>query len=203
MFCPASPGGRLAERWRRVLEEVRRSSGGLVRATVVEQPGVPLSALLVDSSPGEQDLCEKPDCNPCITGTTKRLSCHRPSLGGMVYSCLCLTCKDRGEAEDRELVSMYHGRCNRVFYTRQGEHNKGLEKKKEENAMAKHKENFHPQEECKVSFKAEKFFKDVMSQQIFEGVSINNTPSTPGYLMNSRAEFEQGAVARVVVARGL
>ena len=69
--------------------------------------------------------------------------------------------------------------------------------------MAKHEEIFHPTEECRVSFKAERFFKDTMSQQIFEGVSINNTPSTPGYLMNSRAEFEQGAVARVVVARGL
>ena len=35
------------------------SSGGLVKATVVEQPGVQLSALLVDNLPGEQDLCNK------------------------------------------------------------------------------------------------------------------------------------------------
>ena len=59
LFCPASPGGRLAECWRKVAEEVRVSSGGLVRATVVEQPGVRLSALLVDNLPGEQDLCNK------------------------------------------------------------------------------------------------------------------------------------------------
>ena len=31
----------------------------------------------------------------------------------------------------------------------------------------------------------------------------NHSPLTPGYLMNSRAEFEQGSVARVVVAHGL
>ena len=64
LFCPASPGGRLAECWRKVAEEVRVSSGGLVRATVVEQPGVRLSALLVDNMPGEQDLCNKLECNP-------------------------------------------------------------------------------------------------------------------------------------------
>ena len=52
-------------------------------------------------------------------------------------------------------------------------------------------------------FEAEKFFKDAVSHQIYEGVCINNSPSTPGYLMNSRAEFEQGSVARVVVTHGM
>ena len=80
LFCPASPGGRLAERWRKVADQVRESSSGLVRATVVEQPGVKLSALLVDNLPGEQDCCSKPDCNPCRSGATKRLSCHRKTL---------------------------------------------------------------------------------------------------------------------------
>ena len=42
-----------------------------------------------------------------------------------------------------------------------------------------------------------------MSHQIYEGVCINNSPSTPGYLMNSRAEYEQGAVARLNVQHGL
>ena len=58
-------------------------------------------------------------------------------------------------------------------------------------------------EECRFSFETEKFFNDAMSHQIFEGVCINNSPSTPGYLMNSRAEYEQGAVARLNVAHGL
>ena len=62
---------------------------------------------------------------------------------------------------------------------------------------------FHPNQMPKFVFEAEKFFKDVASHQIYEGVCINNSQSTPGYLMNSRAEFEQGSVARVVVAHGL
>ena len=54
-----------------------------------------------------------------------------------------------------------------------------------------------------MQFRAESFFSDPMSRQIYEGVSINNSPSTPGHLMNSRAEYQQGEVARVVVVRGL
>jgi hypothetical protein len=203
LFCPASPGGRLAERWRQVAEEVRTSSGGLVRATVVEQTGVPLSALLVDPLPGGQDLCEKPDCNPCRTGTTRRLSCHRSSLGGCVYNCLCITCKAKGEEDGRERMSYYHGRTSRCLYTRQREHFEGLAKRKEENALWKHKELHHPDEDCQFSFEAERFFRDTPSHQIFEGVCINRSPSTPGLLMNSRAEYEQHGVARLVVAQGL
>ena len=75
--------------------------------------------------------------------------------------------------------------------------------KKEDNALWKHKELHHPDEECKFVFEAEQFFHEASSHQIYEGVCINNTPSSTGYLMNSRAEFDQGAVARVVVARVL
>ena len=52
-------------------------------------------------------------------------------------------------------------------------------------------------------FQAEKFFSDATSAQIFEGVSINHTPSDEGFLMNSKSEYQQGEVARVVVVRGL
>jgi hypothetical protein len=200
LFCPASPGSRLAERWRRVAEEVRVSSGGLVRATVVEQAGVPLSALLVDPLPGGQDLCEEADCNPCRTGTTRRLSCHRSNLGGCVYNCLCMTCK---EEDGRERVSHYHGRTSRCLYTRQLEHFEGLAKKKEDNPLYKHKELHHQGEDCQFTFSVDKSFRDTLSHQIYEGVCINRSPSTPGYLMNSRAEYEQHGVARLVVAQGL
>ena len=44
---------------------------------------------------------------------------------------------------------------------------------------------------------------DATSAQIYEGVSINHTPSAEGYLMNSKAEYQQGEVARVFVVRGL
>ena len=69
--------------------------------------------------------------------------------------------------------------------------------------MWKHEELHHTNEECSFQFEAEKFFNDAMSYQLYEGVCINKSPSTAGYLMNSRSEYEQGGVARVVVAHGL
>ena len=72
-----------------------------------------------------------------------------------------------------------------------------------DNPLHKHQTNHHQGEEPNMQFRAEKFFADPTSRQIYEGVSINNSPSTPDYLMNSRAEYKQGEVARVVVVRGL
>ena len=145
----------------------------------------------------------KADCNPCRSGNSRKQSCHRTSLGGMVYKAQCLTCKEKGVTDGWEIISLYHGRSQRCLYTRQGEHFAGLTGEKEENALWKHKELFHPGEECKFAFEVEKLFKDAISHQIYEGICINHSPSTPGYLMNSKAEYEQGQVARLVVARGL
>ena len=199
LFCPASPGGRLAAKWREVVEEVRESSGGLVRGYVAEKSGTPLSALLFNNQPGEKDLCDKDDCNPCRKGTTKKLSCRKVSQGGMVYSCSCLSCKQAVEVK----VSKYHGRSARTLYTRQSEHISGCMAGKVDNALFKHTQNFHQGVMPEFEFQAERFFSDATSAQIFEGVSINNTPSDEGYLMNSKAEYQQGEVARVVVMRGL
>ena len=169
----------------------------------MEQSCLPISALLVDSTQGEQDFCGKVYCNPCQTGTTKRMSCHRSGVGGMVYSCTCLTCKERVDGKDESICSKYHGRSDRCLITRQSEHFAGYEGRKDEKALFKHQQLFHPGEECHFLFETEKFFNDPMSHQIYEGVCINNTPSTPGYLMNSRAKYEHGAVARLSVQQGL
>ena len=100
-------------------------------------------------------------------------------------------------------VSKYHGRSARTLYTHQSEHISGCMAGKVDNALFKHTQNFHQGTMPEFEFQAERFFSDATSAQIFEGVSINNTPSDEGYLMNSKAEYQQGEVARVVAMRGL
>ena len=117
----------------------------------------------------------------------------------MVYSCNCLGCKQ--EVLSKE--SWYHGRSARTLYTRQGEHMTGCEARKPDNALYKHAQLHHQGEIPEFQFQVEKFFPDATSAQIYEGVSINNSPSAEGYLMNSKAEYQQGEVARVVIVRGL
>ena len=133
-----------------------------------------------------------------MRGTTRQLSCRKVSRGGLAYSCQCITCKLEQQKE-----SWYHGRSARTLYTRQGEHNSGLAAGREDNALYKHAQLYHPGATPEFQFQAEKFFPDATSAQIYEGVSINNSPSNEGYLMNSKAEYQQGEVARVVVVRGL
>ena len=123
------------------------------------------------------------------------------SRGGQVYSCHCLTCEGRGGEERVE--SWYHGETSRTLYTRQKEHLKGYLFKKTDNALFKHKELHHPEANPEYEFRPEKHFTDPVSKQIFEGVSINTSASSPGYLMNSKSEYKQGEVARVVLIRGL
>jgi hypothetical protein len=123
--------------------------------------------------------------------------------GGQVYSCRCLTCEARGVAEETKVQSWYHGETSRTLYTRQKEHYTGLQNSKQENPLFKHQELHHPEATPEFEFRPEKFLSDTISKQIFEGVSINNSPSSPGLLMNSKAEFRQGEVARVVLVRGL
>ena len=61
LFCPSSPGGRLAEKWKQVVEGMRESSGGLVKGYVAEKTGVPISALLFNNQLGETDNFGKQD----------------------------------------------------------------------------------------------------------------------------------------------
>ena len=198
LFCPMSPGGRLAHKWRQVMEEMRTSSGNLVRGYVAEQSGIPLGSLLYSSQPGEVDSCGQDDCNPCRRGTTRKLSCRKVTRGGQVYSCTCLTCRDVGQSE-----AWYHGETSCTLYSRQREHLNGLARKKQTNALYKHEENHHPDNVPEFEFKTEKTFSDTASKQLYKGISINRSPSTHGYLMNSTAEYKQGEVARVEVVRGL
>ena len=100
LFCPMSPGGRLAARWQRVAEEVRASSGGLVQAYVAEQSGLPLSSLIYDNQPGEEDHCGSACCNSCTRGTTRKKNCRKVTRGGLVYSCKCLTCEEEGRRRE-------------------------------------------------------------------------------------------------------
>ena len=161
-----SPGGRLASKWKKVLAECRASSGGLVRGYVAEQSGISLGSLLYSSQPGEKDSCSQEDCNPCKTGTSKKLSCRKVT---------CLTCGEGGQC------SYYHGETSRTLYSRQKEHFTGFYKRKENNALYKHQELHHPDHPpAEFQFQSEKSFSDPASKQLFEGVSINRSDSSPG-----------------------
>ena len=133
---------------------------------------------------------------PCKSGQTKEKSCPRAAVGGVGYEQQCLLC-----LQDYK-IPLYHGETNKRLFKRSTHHVYGLRTKKADNPMYNHM-SIHPGQEPNFTTKATKFFSDPLTRQINEGVRINDTKSSPGMLMNPKAEFHQGAVARVTVERGL
>ena len=73
----------------------------------------------------------------------------------------------------------------------------------ENKPLLKHNSIHHPGKRVKFEIRKTGSFRDPLSRQVNEGVRINNSNSNPGFLMNSKAEFHQGQVPRVVVTSGL
>ena len=94
---------------------------------------------------------------------------------------------------------LYHGETSRTLFTRTKEHISAYTKNLKDYLKQKHQTIFHPN----FTMKALQFYKDPPFRQINKGIRINQSKSTPGYLMNSRSEFWQGEVARVNIVRGL
>ena len=109
------------------------------------------------------------------------------------------------ECEEEGKKSYYHGETSRTLYTRTKEHLRQTRDNDSEikQPLLKHNTIFHPGKQIKFSLRKTGTFKDPLSRQINEGVRIHNTPSDPGLLMNSRAEFYQSQVPRVIITTGL
>ena len=87
---------------------------------------------------------------------------------------------------------------------RSGQHKTCIERRDQKNAFSKHLAEYHPlRERDFTSFKFEvtKTFRQPMVRQIWEAVSIHNSEAS--VVLNSKAEWEQPVVDRVVVTREL
>ena len=88
------------------------------------------------------------------------------------------------------------------FYRTESGHSKAIEKKDLNNAFAKHLNIFHPEAEGdKEAFNMQvlQTFTKPLERKVSEAVLINNSKAS--IKMNSKAEFHQPAVARVITTR--
>ena len=123
------------------------------------------------------------------------INCRKVARGGRVYSSKGLTCEEEVGAGEEEVEAWYHGETSRTLYTRQREHLTG----KERATPYLNTSSFTilpPNLSLNSSQRSS-------SKSRWGWVSINLSSSTQGYLMNSKSEYKQGEVARVVVERGL
>ena len=198
LFLPVTPGSVLASRVRGVVEEESRRLGMTVR--VVERGGVSLKEHLVRTDMGEGGPCPQGDCVLCLTNPGERggLRHHR---SGALYSGSCLLCPaEHGD----QFTAVYTGETGDSGYTRTFQHGQCITRRDQANAFAHHLAEYHPQRQGDIQafkFRVERTFRKALMRQIWEAIEIHGSRAT--IILNSRSEWEQPAIDRIVVEREL
>ena len=187
-FVAATPNGVLAKTIQAIVSEETARIGLSVR--IVEQGGISIKQQLV-----RLDLtgCFYPDCYLCESGTTG--GSHTRS--GAHYSGICVPCDQAGKE------ARYDGETGRNAYWRATKfHKPQILSNTESNGFAKHLQLFHPEQVKDPSafkIKVESVHSKCLERQVKEGVFITNYNAD--YVINSKSEYHQPSVRRVVTTR--
>ena len=158
------------------------------RIPVVERAGLAMRSL-AKAEPLKTEGCKRDDCFPCTTGGG---NCERNGSG---YQISCGSCLRAGKKAE------YEGETGANGFTKGNEQLSGLRSKDPENALWKHCMLEHENEQVDFSMKVLGSFQSAMARQVNEGVRIQR--SRADYLLNSKSEFHQHPVVRVVPMRGI
>ena len=197
LFLPATPDGELAEMARRIVEEEGPRLCMSIR--VVEKGGVSLKRSLVRTDLAAGDPCKQGDCQACISnpGAGGGLLHQR---SGALYRGTCMLCAAAGRS------TVYHGESGYNGYTRLDDHGGDIKAGNLSNAFAKHLLEDHPEAtgaeiQTAIKFEVLKTFEKPLERQVAEAVAIQNCKAD--LVLNSKAEWEQPAVERLIVTREL
>ena len=208
IFCPYTPNGELAKRWREI--EARGAETRGWRFKVVEQAGRQVRSLLCRNPWAGQ--CEDPKCFIHTTGG--KGNCSRP---GCTYKVQCLACEQQGpdtvpadEEQDGSrpgqgvvgvpCLALYHGQSGYSGKTRGLDHEQDKRTKRQTNAMVRHSNLYHGGREVNFRMSVVSLHKDPVSRLCREGVDI--IAGNQDILLNSKEEFLQGAVPSTRTQRG-
>ena len=160
-----------------------------MRIVVQERAGNALKHL-AKPEPLKNKGCEREDCFPCkTTGPGK---CEKNGCG---YRIRCETCNREGR------LSLYDGETGSNCYTRGAQHQDGLRLKDENNPLWKHCLVEHNGQPAEFSMKQTNVFGSCLVRQVNEAVRIEM--SKADCVMNSKSEFHQAPLVRVVPVIGL
>ena len=178
--------GEMTKDMKAVCKDFEKVTGW--RIPVVERAGKAMRSM-AKAEPLKVKGCDRDDCFPCTTGGG---NCERNGSG---YKISCCRCLEAGRCTECE------GETGNNGYSRRKEQADGLRLKQEENALWKHCMVEHESQHVNFSMKVLESFQSSMARQVNEGVRIKR--SKADCLMNSKSEFHQHPVVRVVPMRGI
>ena len=159
-----------------------------VKVKIMERGGRKITTD-VKGEPINNGRCKREGCISCQSGKKciEKLS--------VTYEYDCNWCKEEG------VEAKYYGETSKGLRARAKQHAADLVNKNETNAMVKHCIIQHGGEAAEFSVTVKGVFQKPMQRQIHEAVMIER--SEAAILMNSRSEFRQAPIIRVVTTRGL
>ena len=143
----------------------------------------------IKSNPLRVGGCDRNVCMVCMT--RGRGDCSRSGAG---YRILCVEC------QKLKLVTTYEGETARNPYSRGLEHQKSLENQKDASPLWKHCTIQHDGRMVQFRMDALRPFRYPMSRQVNEGARVRVSKSD--ICMNSKSEFHQPGIVRIVAVRG-
>ena len=179
-------GGSLTKDAKEVCANFEKVTG--MRISVVERAGQAVKHL-AKPEPLRKTGCGRENCFPCKTGGG---NCEKSGVG---YRVKCETCGRAGKVVEYEGETAYNG------FTRGLEHEACQRQRDESNALWKHCELEHGGQRANFSMRVLGCFSGCLERQVNEAVRIGSSKADS--IMNSKAEFHQAPLVRVVPVVGL
>ena len=142
------------------------------------------------SEPFRRIGCRRESCLVCSSG--KPGQCERNGSG---YRIICTPCLDSGKK------AIYEGETGRNCYSRGLEHQDNLSKELDDSPLWKHCSLEHGGEKVQFTMKALRSYRSCLMRQVNEPVRILS--SKADMLLNSKNEFHQAPLTRLVAVSGL
>ena len=188
IIIPATPGGILAKKLREVADS--EATPGL-RLKIVERGGKRLGNILSKPNPTSSDHCIRKD-HP--KPKKKCVGCNQDNG---INNCQTSNCLYKYECQYDGCSGTYIGETSRNVYSRSLEHSNRYEKNGSDSFVLKHQNEFHNGEPANVRVQFVKSFKDAMSRQVSEALTIFKTQEEGKIVMNSKSEWRQASMVEM------
>jgi hypothetical protein len=163
---------------------------------LVQERGGVRSSLDVRSDPLGTRLCQRDNCPICRSEGSKG-GCQGGNVG---YQQQCKLCDDIKDDRGQGTLAMYYGETSKSGYERGLQHAEGLLKRREDNVLHKHMMIHHQGMEPEFVMSVTGRFKGCLVRQEDEGTRLSESKAT--IILNSKMQWHQPAISRVVIVRG-
>jgi hypothetical protein len=189
LIIDPTPDGLLKKELEKICREQGEEGGMWIK--VIERGGDKLKNICKSNPSGSKE-CGRASCGICRGDKPGRCSTK-----GAGYRCCCLECKKEG------IKAYYEGETGGNAHTRFLQHKQAVEKGKvAASALAKHMALQHGGKKGKFSMEVTGTFNKCLERLGDEGMRVRESEIEADILMNSKMEFHQPPISRVITVRG-